>query len=143
MKVKVGLFVLAGLCFSLSAFAQDDESVVAADKPSYRVSLIRLLANPEEFNGKQVNVAGYMSKREVWHIFPSKDMCVSFAYSESLYVNPSELVVQQLNNIDPDHQDCEYVNVAGIYKASSYYGKSVTLTHLPYTEGWLQGVEFY
>lgn len=142
MKIKLFVFIYL-LSFHVGINAQEIDDDIELNEINYAVSLIRLIANPDHFDKKRVNVTGYMSKRGVWYIFFSKDMCVNFSYSDSIYINPTEIEKDQFAKISPEYKECDFVSVTGEFEASKLYGTTKLLTHLLYTEGSIKSVVFY
>ena len=106
---KMLRFLLAALCIvSLGASAQQ------ATRPP-RVSIIQLIATPEQFDGKEVWVSGYLQlePEDTW-LFLHRDDAVNGLTQNALWINQDSKYVAE----HTDEINCHYVDVAATFKAN-------------------------
>ena len=115
-RIRCTLFMLA-----FAVFASFD---VAADEPIF-TSMVQLLAHPEKYNGKLVDVSGYLHVRyEDAAIYFSKTDADFLTTQQAFWTDYREDVKLQLQSRKqhvtlPDF-DCRYVSVRGIFDSRSH-----------------------
>jgi len=120
MRILITLFILGA--FS-STNAQTPKSDVQGDS-LYRVSIIKLIANPEKYHGKKVAVTGLLhyrfedsslyisSESEKWNI---SENALWVNYADKVEVNPLKNTPTTLKDLD-----AKFVSVVGFFDMNNH-----------------------
>lgn len=133
---------VCGVMLCCSAFAQEEEGAEELPLIDYSVSLIRVISNPNFFDGKKVSLSGYLLNRLGWYLFIDKMSCLDFQIDNSVFLNEVSIV----DNIPvglSKYEDCHIVNASGLFESLDNYGKPGFLLHSPQTEGMINNPELY
>lgn len=144
-KVFISSFLAAViLCLVGVADAQDDESTLGDGDVKYRVSLVRLIANPSEFDEKPVYVVGYVAPGEPWHLFTDRTSCQDFLMGNAIFFEVTEKEKAEFKKLYGTEKikSCDVVAVFGTFQASLAYGKQI-VAYSSRFEGSLSGIKFY
>lgn len=118
---------LLGLFWSVVVFAQESTSELKTEIEPH--SLIKLLVQSENYDGKLVTVIGYVSRREDngrdWRLFLDASACMNFDYWNSVIVDISSEVVDSydayLSSESLPARECFVERIAGKYHDMSRY----------------------
>ncbi len=121
MKVNKNLYnVLCGymMLFACAVYAQEDEDFEEMSFVYNKtvVPLVRVIANPEKFEGKLITVSGYYHlETHLSAVFLDRDSCLYYATENSILLDGS----QSRDN----YKHCDRIEVQGRLKHSrDYYG---------------------
>lgn len=99
------------IAFGLVLAALSSVAIAAGDEAVHRTSIVQLLANPEKFEGKLVNVQGFVRLEfEGDAIYLHKE-----DYEHGLYSNGMWLGASECKRIDGTTFDAGYAMVVGRY----------------------------
>jgi len=120
------LFVLFSiLTLSLTAIGQSKiDSVDETEMRPYQlldisqnVSLVKLIANPDKYDGKRIQVIGYLNLEfEGTAIYLHKEDYLKSIYENSIWVNFSDKLTRKIN---PKNWNKKYVLVIGTFSAKN------------------------
>lgn len=116
-RVIIQLFILF-IFFNGTTFAQpDDGEILDSSYNENVISMTRLIATPNNYNGKEVTFSGYYhNATHLSGIFLDKDSCLESSTENAILLSTS------LGN-GKDYCHCERITVTGIIKHSrEYYG---------------------
>ena len=99
------------IAFSLVLFAVSSAAIAAGNEPVLRTSIVQLLANPEKFEGKLIEVRGFVRiEFEGDAIYLHKE-----DYEHGLYSNGMWLGTSECKRLDGTRFDVGYAMVVGRY----------------------------
>ena len=102
-------FWRTGVIVVLSVLLVVSSGGVEADDGAIPVSLVRLLAAPDDFSGKRVEVIGFLQKKPTLHLFLTRDHAISLDIQSSVIVSDDSSDGSLTQSDCMDH----YVRVTG------------------------------
>jgi hypothetical protein len=128
MNKFIFVFILAiGLMYQIGR-AKEESKMATHNQEPISVSLIQLISNPNQFEGKRVRVKGYLHlKFEDYSLYLSQADADYLIGRNSLWIEMGSQVQLQMVGkegglVPPDHinqLDCRYVLIEGIFNESN------------------------
>ncbi len=92
---------------------------ITGQSRAYEVSVVALLAQPKELNGKFVRIKGYLfADWEGPIVFFSSEQCRNYSSFDGIGIEPSKAIQVDWNEYD--NPNCRQVIAEGIYRSIRY-----------------------
>ena len=110
--------LLFGCCTSNSQ-PINDEGILSTSYDEAVVPIIRVVSNPNAFNGKNVTLTGYyLEETHINALFVDKESCASYSTENSILVGDLDVDIDNIQQ-----KACSRLTMSGVLKYTrEYYG---------------------